>query len=866
MKQKTEPPKFAARLLQFFSQRYEIPEIQGDLQELFYSRKATGSRFAGSRFWLETFHAMFTICLIAWRRKKINPSINPFHMVISNVTVGFRHMLKRFGYSLTTITGLSLGIVACLIIFYYVRFERSFDQYNDKLDNIAIVYYDFKTNDIHAKSPSTPDFVGPKFQREFSEVMEQVRVLTGFGSRVFKADDKMFEESDYGYADSSFFKVFTYKFLQGNPDDQLKRPATILLTKATAEKYFGKDNPIGKTVLVNNKREYEVTGVMENFPANSHIRFDMLMSMSSLQLSATEQWNDPNYITYLLLADGTDLKTLQDKVNETWLKESQNLKLELQPLRAFHFDTSVVNFLGKFRIMDERYLFIFSVTAILILLIACINYVNLFTARASERGREVGIRKISGATGTQLFFQFMTDSFLHILPAILISLLIFFGILPWVNDFLGLQLGSLDTAGNIFIFKTAGIILIVITFMAGLYPSFVMTKFKPVLILKGKFQGSRTAVSLRKGLVVFQFCISIALIVCAGIITSQLNYMQNKSLGFDKEHTLILPADGQLFQNFNTFKIEAEKLAAVTHVVPVSASPTDIVIGNSAGLNENDEEFVTVGSLRTTADFIEAMNIRIIAGRNFDRTSEDSTVLQFLVNETYLKKFGFTEKDVIGRRVWLGVAGQGEIIGIINDFHTASLHQKIEPVMVFNKDGWINKVLIKLRPGNIQEQLADIGNLWKKFAPHRPFAYSFLDENYNNLYKTEMRVNRLVQIFSGLAIIIACLGILGLASYSAMQRAKEIGIRKVLGASTSGIMTLMAKDFVILIGISFALSIPLAWFFSSDWLGHFEYHITINVFHFLTAGFIAFGFALTTIGYQTFKASRMNPAETLKTE
>jgi putative ABC transport system permease protein len=263
------------------------------------------------------------------------------------------------------------------------------------------------------------------------------------------------------------------------------------------------------------------------------------------------------------------------------------------------------------------------------------------------------------------------------------------------------------------------------------------------------------------------------------------------------------------------------------------------------------------------------MDIKILAGRNFDRSNQhnrDSARLQFLVNETYLRKFGFTQDEVIGRRIWLGVAGKGEIIGIVNDFHTGSLHQPIEPVIIYNEGGWINKFIIKLYPGDVQQQLAEVGTVWKKFAPHRPFAYSFLDENYNNLYKTEIRINRLVHLFSGLAIIIACLGILGLASYSATQRAKEIGIRKVLGASTSGIMFLMAKDFLILVGISFALAIPVAYFLSSDWLHYFRYRISISVFHFVLSGVVAFVFAMMTIGYQTFRASRTNPAETLKAE
>lgn len=870
MSPKTKPPKLAAKLLEYFSARYGMPEIYGDLNEVFYSRQANKIRGARSRFWLDSVRALFTLYRTSQRRRKRTPtSINLLRMIISNITTGLRHMVKRLGYSMTTIMGLALGVVACLVIFHYVRFERSYDRYHEKIDDLAIVFFDFKTNDIHSKSPAVPHFVGPKLLREFPEVSKQLRVLPGFGTRVFKAGENMFEEANYGSADSSFFNLFSHRLLLGNIHDQLKRPATILITESISKKYFGDQNPVGKTLLVNNEREYEVTGVMEDFPLNSHIRFDMLMSMTTLELSSGEEWDSPNYITYLLLAKNTDRKIFQDKINKSWLSDNQSVKLEIQSLGNLHLDTSVNNYLGKIRIIDKKYLTIFMVVAILILIIACINYINLVTARASERGREVGIRKISGATMLQLFAQFMTDSFLHILIAMIISLVIFFGSLSVTNGFLGLEMVPLTTESYTTVFLISGVILIAVTFFAGLYPSLIMTRFKPASILKGKFQSSKTALSLRKGLVIFQFSVSIALIICAAVVSAQLEYMQNKALGFDKQHTLILPADATLLDNFDAFKTEMEKIASVSRVIPVSASPTNIVIGNGAGLSENDENYVTVGSLRTNADFAEVMGLKILAGRNFDRTDRsngDSVRLQFLVNETYLKKFGFTQEEVIGRRIWLGIAGKGEIIGIVNDFHSGSLHKKIEPILIYNKGGWINKFLVRLHAGDVQQQLAEVENEWKRFAPHRPFAFTFLDESYNSLYKTEMQINRLVHLFSGLAIIIACIGILGLASYSATQRAKEIGIRKVLGATTPGIMVLIAKDFLILVAISFALAVPLAYFLSSDWLQYFTYRISINAFHFIIAGLIAFGFAMLTIGYQTFKTSRMNPAETLKAD
>jgi putative ABC transport system permease protein len=788
-------------------------------------------------------------------------------MLISNVIIGLRHIIKKPVYSFTTIAGLALGVATCLMIFHYIHYERSYDQYHEKIDELAVVYYDVHTIDLQDKSPSAPHFVGPKLQREFPEVINQARLLPGYGTRVVKVNDHLFEETSFANADSSLLDLFSYRLVKGDRADQLKRPNTVLLTESAARKYFGEDDPIGKTILINNRREYEVTGVLQDIPLNSHMRFDLFMPMANVGLPQTEEWDSPNFVTYLQVAKGADLKAFQSKINEAWLSKNEMIKLELHWLAELHFDTSAKAYM---KVTDPAYLTIFSIIAVLILTIACINYVNLVTARAAERGREVGIRKVSGATGQQLFSQFMTDSFLHILPAIFIALMIFFLMLPFANSFLGLQGATISFQEKMYVFLLAVVILIVVTLAAGLYPAAVMTRFRPVAILKGKFQVSRSSNSFRKGLVVFQFCISIAMIVCTVVISGQLSYMQNKKLGFDKERTLILTADEVVMKKFEAFRAELKKLPAVSHVVPVSVVPTKVITGYGAYLNETKSDLVVLGALRTNADFLEAMNVKLIAGKNFsaDRESRpDSIPLQFLVNETFLWKYGFSEKEVLGKRISLGIAGGvGEIIGVVNDFHTGSLHSKIEPLVIYDRGGWIGNMMVKLNAGNTQEQLSKLEAVWKEFAPHRPFAYTFLDESYNSLYQTEMQINTLVHIFSSLAILIACLGILGLVSYNATQRVKEISIRKVLGASSPGIMLLLSKDFIRLIGIAFVLAAPVAYWFSSDWLKHFEYRISIGVSPFIGAAVVAFGFALLTIAYQTIKAARLNPASALKME
>lgn len=676
----------------------------------------------------------------------------------------------------------------------------------------------------------------------------------------------MFEEPAYAYADSTFLELFSFRLLQGRWNDQLRRPATVLLTESAAEKYFGRENPIGKTLLINNKREFEVTGVLEDMPLNTHVRFNMLMSMSTLAFPSDEQWDSPNYITYLELAKGTVLETFQQKVNTEWLSDNQYVKLEFQELGDLHFDTSINPYV--IRITDARYLILFTIVAVLILIIACINYVNLVTARANERGREVGIRKVSGASFGELFFQFMTDSFLHVLPAAAGGLVLFFALFPWIKSFLELQLPPFTEDDCRVISLVVVVLLIVITVFAGIYPSVVMTRFRPVSILKGKFQTSQMASSFRKGLVVFQFAISIVLIICAMVVSAQLEFLQHKKLGFDKENILMLPADATLNNRFDAFRTELKKLPFIMHFVPVSSSPLNVIVGYGAQLSEKSEDFTTVGALQTNSDFLSAMNIRLLAGRNFDdhQTSSEGE-LQFLVNQTFLTKYGFTQEEVLGKPIWLGIAGgAGKIIGVVSDFHIGSLHKKIEPLVIYSKGDFINQYLVRLLPGNVQEQLAEMEKVWKDFAPHRPFTWSFLDEYYNRLYANEIQINKLIHIFSGLAIIIACLGILGLASYSATQRAKEISIRKVLGAGTGDVVILLAKGFLSPVFIGFCIAIPFAWFITDDWLSYFEYRISMDTLPFIIGGLVALGFALLTILFQTIRAARVNPAETLKTE
>jgi putative ABC transport system permease protein len=875
MKKKNTPPRWATQMLSWFSEQFNLPEVCGDLSELYFKRLNAGrEKSAAFLFWVETFQAIPSMWFTYLRRKRKQPS-NYSSMLTSNIIIGLRHFIKRPGYGFVTISGLAIGITSFLLLLDYIQFERSFDQFHRNVDRIAMVQYHFRSKDIDLKSPSVPFFVGPKLQREFSEVELQTRLLPAFSSKVFKVNENLFEENNFAFADSTVFDVLSFDLLSGDPKDQLRRPKTMSISRQTALRFFGVENPIGKTIIYNHQDDniYQVTGVFDDLPPNSHIHFDFLLSLSSVSLPDVERFDSPNYLTYLLLTKDTDRVNLETKVNEAWREQrGEFVNLRFQSLAQAHFDTSVSNYGGRIKVTDPHYLFTFSIVAGLILLIACINYINLATARANERAREVGVRKLSGGSQFQLFIQFLTDSFLHILPAVLLALLLFFVIFPYSNEFLGLARSPIDLINNLSLVKWAIGILCVVTILAGIYPALILTRFRVVSALKGRFTKSKIAGAFRQGLVVFQFVISITLIISSTVVSSQLSFMQNKKLGYNKDHVLILPADAKLLSEFEAFDAELKKLSSVQQVVPMSASPVEIVAGHGMYLSTNDkpENFVTVGGVRTTEAILDGLNIKLLAGRNFtphQNILTDSGEYEFMVNQTFLSKFGLTESEALGKEIVLG--GRGKIIGIVSDFHTGSLHQKIEPIVMFAKPMnhiGIRKLLIKLSAGDMEKQLSDVRSIWKAFAPHRPFTYNFLDQDYDRLYKTEDKINVLIHLFSGLAIMIATLGILGLASYATQQRTKEIGVRKVLGASSSGIVVLVSKDFITLITLAFCIAAPVAFYLVSDWLQQFEYRITLEVYHFVVSGIVTFLFAFLIVCLQAFKASKLNPVETLKSE
>jgi len=790
--------------------------------------------------------------------------------------VALRQSRRHPFYFSLNLLGLTTGIACCLVIFQYVRYELSFDKFHEKGSRIYRVNYDITMAGAQTISPSVPVFVGPHIKAQFPEVESAVRFLDGFGERTLSYGDKIFDENGFAWADSNFFEVFDFKAVEGNLKTALSRPGTLVITQSMARKYFGEEDPLGKSILVNNARTYEVAAVMEDVPSNSHFSFSFLTSLYSIRdLDERVGWNNPNYATFLLLKSGSDVGGLAQKI-EHWVNPEAEtppeniLHLPLEPLGEVHFNTRVFNYAGRLAITDFKHVIIFGSVGMLILLIACINYVNLATSRASTRAKEVGMRKAVGATFAQLVTQFLAESFFMVLPAMILSVAVVKLLLPLVNASLGKKI-PFDLMAPDFLWVAFGG-WIVLSVLAGFYPALVLARFKPMAVLKGNITHGNF--SLRKALVVFQFSMSTILITGTFILLGQLNYMQSAKLGLDKDHVFLIRGNSDVAKSISNFSQILRSIPGVQEVTTTMRSPFRTVIGNGFTLSANpgnDASWAVVGAVAADEYYLKTLNIPLIAGRGFDPTkySGDSIRNEFIVNETFLRQFGLSTDEAIGMQVTLGTVadnGPGTIVGVMKDFHTASMHTKVGPIVLFNDPSYRSSLLVRVDGTHVQEVIAAVEKEWKSVAPSRPFNYLFLDEEYDALYRSEMQMSTLITIFSGIAIAIACFGLLGLSSFTSVQRAREIGIRKVMGATTESIVLLLSRGYLGLLLVACFIAIPITYYLMNQWLQGFAYHITPGPLYFLGAVGAVIIIAWVTVGYHSVKASLANPANTLKYE
>jgi putative ABC transport system permease protein len=716
--------------------------------------------------------------------------------------------------------------------------------------------------------------VGPRFQSVFPAVKAFTRTYV---SRTIVSNGiTHFEENNFLYADSAFFRIFTFPILRGDPDP-LSAKDNLVITESTAKKYFGSDDPIGKTLRIRDEKDYRVAAIIADPPATSQLQFDFVARFDNLE--KPDEWWTANWITYLLIRDPKDFAPLEKQINsymqspairqETGVKGTDYLKYHLEPLTRVHLYSKLAGFTPNGSITT---VYVMTIIAILILAIACFNYTNLAIAQSAARMGEIGVRKVLGGAKSQLFTQFTGESLLITFLAMILAIAISTQLLPAFNNLTGKHLGWTDLVqpGPLSLILAATIL---IGFLAGAYPALVLSTTRLISILRSGFRVTGGHKGLRSSLVVLQFAISLFLIITTMVILRQMNYIRHKDLGFDRDHVVVLPIDYRMHDRYHSVKTAMSQLPGVINIsgsynLPVSVGWTDGITAN----NGRDQLNISVHAIPTDLDFIKTMNMHLVAGKDFtandlpEITARDSTqpLYRFILNESAVRKLGWTPEEAIGKSISKNQPGL--VVGVVRDFNFTSMREPIGPLILFPDTGYVHYLLVRITGNHLPQQLDRLQTTWKSIIADRPFSYHFLDEDYDRLYQSEQHTGELFTLFSALAIFLALLGLFGLAAISTVQRTKEIGIRKVLGAGSFNIALLLARDFILLIIVSFAIATPLAWIVSANWLNNFSYRITLPVWTFPLAGIAVLLVGFATVSYHAWRASRLNPAVSLRSD
>jgi putative ABC transport system permease protein len=793
-------------------------------------------------------------------------------MIRSYFRTAFRNLKRHWVFFLINATGLTAGMTACFLIFLYVSFELSYDNFNKKANRIYRIVSELRTSAGTDNNYYTSGPMALNIKADFPEVQSMVRFAPN--SILIRKGDVKFQEQQTLFADSSVFSIFDFHLLNGNPHTALEEPFSIVLSKTAAKKYFGSSDPVGQVVEMTGWRiPARVTGIMENIPENSQLKADMLVSMTTISKNwntdLDKNWRDFNCISYILLKPGANIENLQQKLPDFLQRHyGQEMKanqlyytLFLEPLKKVYLHSRF----GGMLTGNISYVYIFSVIALFVLLIACINFINLTTARATERAKEVGIRKLIGASRKQLAKQFFGESLIHSLAALFFSVILSYFLLPLFNHLAGKTISSsiFSNAQNILCLL---FLVIIIGFAAGSFPAVVLSSYRPVLVLKGRFASGSRGAFLRRILVVTQFTISIVLISGTLVVYRQLHYMRSKDVGFNKDQTMIIPTNGD--PAAGAFKEQVNSLPGVSSITISSRIPGgEYDISLTEVQNKSGEmQSMVMGSLQGDFNFPKQYELKLLAGRSFSKDYGTDSTKSIILNETAINAFGYNSpKQAIGK-TFVQWGDTGSIIGVVKDFNFNSLQYSPGPMSIRVTNRVQSYISIKMRTTNLPNTIASIKANWDKLIQNRPFEYFFLDEFFDRQYRSEVRFGKLFVNFAILAILISCLGLLGLASYVTFQRTREISIRKVLGASISGLVSLLTRDFIKLVLVALFISVPFGWWIMNKWLQGFAYriHISWEVFGF--SGLIAISVALLTVSFQAVKAAVTNPARNLRTE
>jgi putative ABC transport system permease protein len=806
--------------------------------------------------------------------------------------IAIRNLIKHKLFSLINILGLAIGITCCILIILFVNYENSYDKYNEKANRTYRVASSASMGNTRINSMYSSAITFSKLLSDFPEIETGVKLLKFDITPILIGKVTYYESKIYA-ADPTFYDVFTIPLLHGDPQTALTEPNCIVLSKNKALKYFGKTDVVGEviTISINLPNEtgnvnFKISGVSENMPENSHFRYDMLISLTTFprMLNNTEWWAN-NFISYLVLKEGTskydfdnkliafnkkyldafNQKYMGEKSYDDWAAKGNYWTYYLQPLTDIHLNSHLDEELEPNG--NSTYIYIFSIIGIIILLIACINFMNLSTARSSLRAREVGLRKVVGSSKNKLIFQFLLESVMLSIFAVVISLLLVGILLPYYREFVQKPI-ALNYLENISIIPALILLGLFVGIISGSYPAFVLSSFKPVAVLKKNLVQKSNYFNFRNALVLFQFATSIFLIAGTLIVYQQLCYIQNKNLGFDKEQVLVIKNRKTIKQNMSTFKDVLQDNSNVVEVTGSTSLPGTPFYNHL--FRANGIEPFTLSICMCDDNYQKALKLEMLKGRFFSKEfSTDANAV--ILNEEAVKLLGWYSP--LGKSINYSFNNWKEyfhIIGIVKDFHYESLHQKIRPMALFlnggNFIGAENYISVRVKTGNLSESMNFVKSKWDEFASGVPFEYSFLNEDYNNLYINEKQTEQLLFIFSSLTIFIACLGLLGLASYIAGLRTKEIGIRKILGASVSGIVLSLSTEFIKWVIFANLIAWPVAYFFMNRWLQNFAYRIDISWWMFVLSGGIALVIALVTVSFQAVKAAMANPVESLRYE
>jgi len=802
-------------------------------------------------------------------------------MIKNYLKTAYRSLLKNKGFTILNVLGLSVGLATCLLIVFYVVDELSYDRFNTKTDRIYRISTDAKLNGnagIYATSEVTWNNI---LKTSFPQVEKVARLIDKDG--LFLSPQKFYIKKNNAdilerkvvFTESSIFDVFTLPMIDGKPAHALDEPNTAVITESTAKKYFNKVDVTGLTLTINDTNTYKITGVIKDIPKQSHFHYDFFLSFSSRPESKATGWGYAGLHNYLLLKPGTNVAKLEKALTDidiknsynpsTWTTGDNHLRMFLKPLVDIHLrDIDAQYPLEKGG--NIQHVYIFSLIAIFILLIACVNFMNLSTARSSNRAKEVGVRKVLGSARKYLVAQFLTESVLITLLSAIVAVALAFMLLPLFNQMADKQL-VVTSQTIVWLIPSLLIIVLVVGFLAGSYPALYLSSFQPIAVLKGKISAGFKGGFLRSFLVVFQFSISIFLIIGTLVIYNQLSYIQNKNLGFDRNQVLVIKNTNTLGKQAKILKNELKQLPGVSNATMSSYQPTgdeSLKTGLFPHRKIDIKEDILTEFWSVDEDYINTMGLHLIGGRNFSKDMSSDTAAM-IVNEAFARKYG--QLDPLNKDVFRDSFGlqQYHIIGVVKDFNFASLKDNIGPLaMVYDTDN--GAISVKIHSANLTALMSQIENRWKGLSPGQPFTYSFMDQDFDATYRVEQRFGSMFISFSTLAIIIACLGLFGLAAYAAEQRTKEIGIRKVLGANISTIVGMLSMDFIKLVLISILIATPLAWWVMQKWLQDFAYRTTIQWYILAAAGFTAIIIAFITISFQSIKAALSNPINSLRSE